>query len=58
MTIYPDLPDYSPDMHRRGFSPWETLESMRRTNRKKTEERKKKKREESFLEKELARMVE
>ena len=58
MTIYPDLPDYSPDMYMRGFSPEQIFEAFRRTNRKKTEEQKKKKREESFLEKELAHMVE
>lgn len=58
MTIYPDLPDYSNDMYLHRFSPWEILESMRRTNRKKSDERKKKKREESFLEKEIAHMVE
>jgi hypothetical protein len=34
------------------------LEAFRRTNRKKQEERKKKEREESFLDKELAHMVE
>ena len=58
MMIYPDLPDYSPDMHLHGFSPEQIFESFRRTNRKRTDERKKKKREESFLEKEMARMVE
>lgn len=55
---YEDLPDYSPDMYLRGFSPEQILESFRRTNRKRTDERKKKKREESLLEKEMARMVE
>ena len=58
MTYYPDLPDYSPDMYLHGFSPEQILEAFRRTNRKRTDERKKKKREESFLEKEIARMVE
>ena len=58
MLIYDDLPDYSHDMYLRGFSPTQILEAFRRTNRKRTDERKKKKREESFLEKEMARMVE
>lgn len=58
MTYYPDLPDYSPDMYLHGFSPEQILESFRRTNRKRTDERRKKRREESFLEKEIARMVE
>ena len=58
MLIYEDLPDYSHDMHMRGFSPSQILEAFRRTNRKNMEERKKKKREESFLEKEFARLVE
>lgn len=58
MLIYEDLPDYSHDMHMHGFSPSQILEAFRRTNRKKQEERKKKEREESFLEKEFARLVE
>ncbi len=58
MLIYDDLPDYSHDMHLRGFSPTQILEAFRRTNRKNMEERKKKKREESLFEKELARIVE
>lgn len=58
MTYYHDLPDYSPDMYLHGFSPEQIFESFRRTNRKRTDERRKKRREESFLEKEIARMVE
>jgi len=58
MTIYPDLPDYSPDMYLHGFSPEQIMEAFRRTNRKKRNEGKKKKREDSFLEKEIAHMIE
>ncbi len=58
MIYYDDLPDYSDDMYLHGFSPSQILEAFRRTNRKKQEERKKKEREESFLDKELAHMVE
>ena len=58
MTIYSELPDYSHDMHLHGYSPQQIFEAFHRTNRKKTEERKKKKRDETFLEKELAHMVE
>ena len=54
MNYNQNLPDYSNDMYLKGFSPYEILEAMRRTNRKKQ----KNKREDSILEKEIFNFIE
>lgn len=54
MNYNQNLPDYSNDMYLKGFSPYEILEVMRRTNRKKQ----KNKREDSILEKEIFNFIE
>ena len=52
--LHQELPEYSNYMYLQGFSPYEILESMRRTNRKKN----KKKKEESIFEKEMMSFIE
>ena len=52
--LHQELPEYSNYMYLQGFSPYEILESHRRTNRKKD----KKKKEESIFEKEMMSFIE
>ena len=54
MNYYQDLPDYSKDMYLKGFSPYQILEALRRTEKKKRD----KKREESIFEKEMFNFIE
>lgn len=52
--LHQELPEYSNYMYLQGFSPYEILDSHRRTNRKKD----KKKKEESIFEKEMMSFIE
>lgn len=54
MIYNQQLPEYSHDMHLKGFTPQQILEALRSTNRKKL----KKKKDESIFQKEMFSFIE
>ena len=53
-----NLPDYSPGMYLKGFTPMQVYSAFKQTNRKKQKDKKKNQREQSILEKEIFSLIE
>ena len=55
---YGNLPDYSPTMYLKGFTPMQIYSAFKQSERKKQRHKKKKQREQSLLEKEVFNFIE